>query len=88
MERWRLGWSLFLEWVRREEEQAEGNCVALAQETHRTASVPSLGTLALWLQVGPFPQLHPSRLPLPRCPSSLPTTLRFWPPNFSLSLKP
>lgn len=26
-ERWRLGWSLFLEWARREEEQAEGDCV-------------------------------------------------------------
>lgn len=31
-ERWRLGWSLLLEWAGREEEQAEGDGVSLAQE--------------------------------------------------------
>lgn len=33
--------SSLLEWARREEEQAEGDRVALAQETQKTASVPS-----------------------------------------------
>lgn len=32
VERWRLGWSLLLEWAGREEEQAEGDGVSLAQE--------------------------------------------------------
>lgn len=54
-EGWRLGWCLFLEWARREE-QAEGDGVLAGWPRRREKRVPppvaSLGTLGLWLQVG------------------------------------
>ncbi|XP_014412048.1 3 beta-hydroxysteroid dehydrogenase type 7 isoform X3 [Camelus dromedarius] len=52
LERWRLGCSLFLEWARREEEQAEGDGVLLACWPRGREKTASLGTLRRWLQPG------------------------------------
>ncbi|XP_030880173.1 3 beta-hydroxysteroid dehydrogenase type 7 isoform X3 [Leptonychotes weddellii] len=54
-EGWRLGWCLFLEWARREEEQAEGDGVVAGWPRRREKTarpVASLGILGAWLQVG------------------------------------
>lgn len=77
-ERWRLGWSLFLEWARREEEQAEGT-VWRWPRRHRRLPRYLVGrprTLAAGRSPPPAPPFPPSSTP---CPSSLPTTLRFGP---------
>lgn len=52
---WRLGWCLFLEWARREEEQAEGDGVLADRLGLRKKTAPPVASLSIsgpWLQVG------------------------------------